>query len=135
MRERSGDDSAADASVSESSGAAMPIELPRDWLVTSGAQHLQRTHERGGVRGQGNPQLGGGIRGDEREACSRVLLHERAHVLADAVEPRFPVAPVLGHDARRGVDHQHDVGVGREGLRGSAGNAGTKQERDAGEHQ
>ena len=36
MRERSGEDSAAEARVSDSSGAAMPMELPRDWLVTSG---------------------------------------------------------------------------------------------------
>ena len=36
MRERSGEASAAFDSVSVSSWLAMPIELPRDWLVTSG---------------------------------------------------------------------------------------------------
>lgn len=100
-----------------------------------GAQHFERAHERGGVGGQRHAQLGRRIRGYEGETCPRVLLDERAYVVADAVEPRFAVAPVLGHDARRGVDDEHDVGVRREGLGGTAGDARAQQHREAGEHE
>ena len=78
---------------------------------------------------------------DSADAARRRIYESLAKAVAKGIEVTgsFEVVtdagalavPVLGDDARRGVDDDHDVGVGREGLRGAAGDAGAQQH---GEH-